>query len=388
MQATRVFKKNITAFNTGVRRIVNQGGTSSSKTFSILQLLLLIAQKRQGVIISVMSETLPHLKLGAIRDFEKILKAENLYEEGKINRTDRVYTFGKSIVEFFSADTPGKVTGSRRNILFVNEANNIPYSIVEEAEIRTENNIFYDYNPTADFWITKEIFTLPSSEFTLIKSNYKDNNNLPASVAREIELKATRDENFNRVHILNEFGITEGLIFGAGFTLVDDLPETPRALLGLDFGFTNDPTALIDVRINDGKLWLDELLYQTQLTNEAIARFIIGAGLAGRRIIADAAEAKSITTLQLAGLKVEAATKGQGSVNAGIDKIKAFPLMVTKRSVNLIKELRTYRWKTDRSGATLNVPVDLNNHALDATRYALEDLFAGQIAPAKITWRR
>jgi len=274
LKTTLVFEKNITAFNRKVRRIVNQGGTSSSKSYSILQLLLLIALKRtRPTTIHICSETLPHLKLGVIRDFETILKNDGLFNEKNINKTDLKYFFGQNYIQFFSADAPGKVTGPRRDILYLNECSAIPYNIVSEMEMRTAECIFYDFNPVADFWISEKVLNLPSNEFELIKSNYKDNHLLPNSIISDIELKASRDPNFKKVHVDCEFGSYEGLIFEA-FNLVDEIPATDRCYRGLDFGFTNDPTAIIDVYFQNGELWLDELIYRTGMTNQDIINFL------------------------------------------------------------------------------------------------------------------
>jgi len=369
MRCTKVFTNNIKAFNAGFRRIVNHGGTSSSKNFSILQLLLLIAQKKQGILISVMSETMPHLRMGAIRDFENILKGDDIYDERNINKSEHQYFFGKSIIEFFSADSPGKVTGPRRNILYVNEAINMNYQLVEQAEMRTDGTIFYDYNPDHQFWITDKVFSLPDNERIIIKSNYRDNKYLSDTIRHEIEMKAKRDLNFRRVHIDLEFGISEGTIFPS-FTLVDSIPEVERTL-GMDFGFTNDPTTLIDVRFQDGKLWLDELLYRTDMTNRNIIEFLKSLTIGKTEIIADSAEPKSIREIQLSGFNIKGAEKGKDSIRIGIDLVKQYPIMVTKRSVNLIKELRNYKWKVEKSGETTNEPIDFYNHLLDPLRYVV-----------------
>jgi phage terminase large subunit len=371
MITTGVFAKNIRAFNAGYRRIGNKGGTNSTKTYSILQLLLLIAEKRKenGVLISVMSETLPHLKLGAIRDFNKILKEEGMYDEKNINQTDKVYHFGNSIIEFFSADL-AKATGPKRDILFVNECNNIPYSIVGEAEQRTNETIFYDFNPTSQFWFEDKVLCFPEKEVTLIKSNYLDGINvIPASIAREIQLRAERDPNYKRIHVDVEYGVYEGLIF-PDFNLVDEMPEAKSAY-GMDFGFTNDPSTLIDVRLHNGELWADEKLYRTAMTNGDIINFLKDEAIGRGLIIADNAEPKSIHEIKLAGFNIEACDKGKDSVIHGIDKIKSYKLNVTKRSVNLIKELRNYRWKIDKSGISLNVPIDFFNHLIDPLRYVV-----------------
>lgn len=381
MKCTRVFSKNLKAFNSGVRRIVNAGGTSSSKTYSILQLLFLIANKRQkdnGCLISIMSETMPHLKMGAIRDFEQILKAENMYNEANINFSDHQYYFGKSIVEFFSADTPGKVTGPRRDILYVNECNNIPYKLVEQAELRTRQQIIYDYNPTAPFWIIDKVMNMPSEEYQLISSNYLDNSELPESVRHEIALKAQMDPNFKRVHIDVEWGFLEGLIF-SNWTQVDKMPDTDKQAYGMDFGFTNDPSTLIDVRVQDGEIWVDELMYKTSMLNTDIIREMKGIGVTREKIIADSSEPKSIREIELAGFNIRGAVKGTDSVRNGIDLLKSYKINVTKRSVNLIKELRNYKWRQDKSGALLQEPIDAFNHCIDPLRYVCEELLRRKV---------
>lgn len=369
MKTTIVFKKNLAAYTSGVRRIVNKGGTSSTKTFSILQLLIEIARRKENYAISVVSESLPHLKKGTIKDFEKILRADGIWNEEHYNRSDQRYYFGSSYIEFFSADQPGKATGLRRDILYLNEVNNMAYQVVEQLEIRTADCIFYDFNPVADFWITDKIFTLPAKEFVLIKSNYLDGLSvLPANVVKDIELKASLDANFKKVHIDVEFGESEGLIL-TDWSLCDTMPLTDRHAHGLDFGFSNDPTTLMQVKLQDGQLWINELLYETGLTNPEIARFVKDEMLQNEEIIADSSEPKSIEELRRMGLKVKGAEKAPGSVNAGIDWMKRYHINITKRSVNTIREFRNYKWKVDMNGEIQNTPVDLWNHCIDPVRY-------------------
>lgn len=373
---SRVFELNHEAYNRGVRRIVNKGGTSSSKTYSVLQLLLFIARQRShdGVHISVVSETLPHLKLGAIRDWNAILKSIGYREGWEYTQANYSYKIGKSVVEFFSADIE-KATGPRRDILFLNECNNITYNIVSELEQRTKETIFYDFNPVEQFWIEDKVLSLPDSEYTLIKSNYLDNDHLSQAIRHEIELKASRDPNFKRIHIDVEYGVYEGLIF-PNWTVVDEMPATDRQRYAMDFGFTNDPTTLIDVRLQDGQWWADELLYRTDMTNQDIIRELKSLQIGNKPVIADSSEPKSIYEIRLGGFAIRPAVKGPDSIRNGIDKIKSLPMNVTKRSLNLIKELRNYRYKQDKSGTTLNEPVDNFNHLIDPWRYAASDLQA------------
>jgi len=381
---TVVYYKNADAFNSGVRRIVNKGGTSSSKTFSLLELLLTIAMRRveTGVLISIVSETLPHLRKGAIRDYDNILKAEGLTHAFNKNLTSHSYTIGKSVVEFFSADTAGKATGPRRDILLLNECNNIPYKVVSELEQRTSEAIFYDYNPVIPFWIDDHVLTLPSNEFTLITSNYKDNHHLPPSIAHEIELRASRDPNYKRIHIDCEYGIYEGLIFPE-VILIDEMPQDATPGYGLDFGFINDPTALVDVRIAGENLYLDQMVYQTGLTAPDIIALLKSFNLGRREIIADSADPRMIEEIRRGGFNIFPAVKGAGSVVHGLDSMKRYKIHLTKRSIDGIKEFRNYQWKIDSSGKKLNEPVDYWNHLIDAARYRVAKITA-KPTPAKI----
>jgi phage terminase large subunit len=378
MDTTKVFSMNIEAYLKKVRFIVNQGGTSSGKTYAILQLLRLIAEaeskSQKGLLISVVSESLPHLKKGAMRDFHNILLADGSYDERRHNKSTRTYLFGNSAIEFFSADNGSKVRGLRRDILFLNECNNVTKEAFDQLSIRTKRTIFLDYNPVGDFYVSEEILNKPEVSFELIKSNYTHNHLLDESIVKEIERRRLTDPNWWRVYGEGEFGVSEGVIFPI-FNIVDEMPDTPKRKLGLDFGFSNDPTALIDVRYSDGELWLDELLYRTQMTNYDIAQFIKSEPDCLRvDTVADSAEPKSIAELQLAGLHVTGADKSGDSIRNGIDMMLQVKINVTRRSVNLIKELRNYRWKVDRNGKSQNVPIDIWNHGIDAARYAATQL--------------
>lgn len=354
------------------------GGTSSSKTFSILQLLLLIARKHNGLSISVVSETLPHLKQGAMKDFETIIKTEGLYQQRQHNKTDNKYFIRDSYIHFFSADEPGKVTGPRRDVLYLNECNNIPFAAVEPMEIRTNDTIFYDFNPVQDFWITEKVLMLPENEFLLIKSNYLDNDELHPNIKRDIELKASRNPNFKKIHVDVEFGISEGLIFN-NWKLCDSMPETNKQIHGMDFGFSNDPTTWIDIRLQGGELWIDQLLYRTAMTNSDIIKFGKSENLTGKRTVADSAEPKSVEEIGRAGFNIVGAAKGKDSVNHGINLIKQYPVNITKRSLETIKEFRNYKWKQDKLGNFINEPITMFDHSIDAIRYACEELLNDKI---------
>lgn len=371
MKTTAVFAKNIRCYNAGARLIANKGGARSSKTFSILQLLLLIALKSpKALLISVVSESFPHLKKGCLRDFCMILELEGMREgvDYTYNRTDSIFKIGKCSIEFFSADSPGKVHGPQRDILFINEANHISYEIYRQLAIRTAQTIFIDWNPAAEFWFEEEKLNLKPDTETL-HSTYKDNGFLSPMQVREIESNK-HNENWWRVYGLGLTGVYEGLIY-SNWAQVNDVPAVVKsAWCGLDFGFTNDPTSLIYIALQNGELWLDELIYEPGLTNPAIANRAKDTVAKGLQIVADSAEPKSIAELKTFGLMVEDAKKGPDSILHGIEILQRYKWNVTSRSLNLIKELRNYQWKTDKqTGKQLNIPIDGFNHALDAVRY-------------------
>ena len=356
-------------------RIV-QGGSSASKTYSILILLIDLAQRdERPTLTSIVSETFPHLKRGPMRDFLEILGELNLFKPKSWNKTDYVYTFETgSKIEFFSADQPGKVRGPRRNRLFINEANNVPFETFEQLEIRTNEFIFIDYNPVAEFWVNEEIFG-KRDDYDHIVLTYKDNEALDESIVKALEARKDRP-NFWKVYGLGEFGELEGKIY-RGWQIIDEIPHEARLeRRGLDFGYSIDPTALVDVYYFNGGYILDEQLYQTGMSNKKIADFILDLEHPETLVIADSAEPKSIDEIYSYGVNIRAADKGRDSVRQGIQFMQDLPISVTKRSINLIKEYRNYTWATDRLGKiiTPNIPEDAFNHLLDASRYALSTL--------------
>jgi len=356
------------AFNEGNRYIVNEGGTRSGKTFATLMLLYNIAASRK-CLISVVSETFPHLRKGAIRDFQEILEKANVWNQDNWHKTESTYSIpGKGAIEFFSVDTPGKVHGPARDHLFINEAQNISYDIARHLFVRTTGNIFIDFNPTHEFWAHTEIKN--DSDAKWFHSTYLDNGFLTAAQIKEIE-KNKKNDAWWRVYGLGLIGQLEGLVFPE-IQLVDSMPNVERRL-GLDFGYTNDPTTLIDVRIHGEGIYLDELIYRTGLTNPEIVGLMKTHGIKPQydEIIADSAEPKSITEIYQSGFNVKSAAKGADSIRNGIDNIKKYNIFVTKRSVNLIKEFRNYVWVTDKDGKATNKPIDAFNHGIDAVRYSL-----------------
>ena len=348
------------------------GGTAASKTFSIVMWLVDHAQSRPNKLISVVSETLPHLKRGAMRDFLNIMENHGYFKDSAWNKSDFTYTFDSgSKIEFFSADQPAKVRGPRRDILFINEANNVPYETFVQLEIRTREVIWIDYNPVAEFWYYTEV--APNLEHDFLTLTYKDNEALEPAVVKSIEARQY-DKGWWRIYGEGQLGVAEGRIY-KDWQLIDDIPHEARLeRYGLDFGYTNDPTGCVAVYYYNGGYILDEVIYQKGLSNKQIAD-VLGT-LPKALIMADSAEPKSIDELRLYGLNVLGSQKGQGSVLQGIQYVQGQRISVTKRSTNLVKECRNYLWQTDRDGRIINEPSAIYNHALDAVRYAMESLRA------------
>lgn len=347
-----------------------QGGSSAGKTIAILLTLIDMAQVRKNIVISVVSETVPHLKRGAIRDFLLIMQQHGYFKDDSWNKTDFIYTYETgSKIEFFSADSPSKVRGPRRDILFINECNNISFDTYTQLAIRTNEVIFLDYNPVTEFWVHTDLIPHVDHDFLII--TYKDNEGLPQTVVQELESRQ-HNKNFWRVYGEGQLGEVEGRIY-TGWQIIDDIPfEARLERRGLDFGYSNDPTAIISQYYYNGGYILDEELYQKGMHNKPIADFILTLQNPQTLVIGDSSEPKSIDEIKSYGVNIIPVTKGKDSVKQGIQFVQDQKISVTKRSVNLIKEYRNYLWLTDREGKTINEPQDFNNHALDAVRYSFD----------------
>ena len=347
------------------------GGTSAGKTISILQILISKAQKdKQPTLTSVVSESFPHLKRGAMRDFKNIMQEHGYWKESAWNATDSIYTFETgSKIEFFSADQPSKVRGPRRDRLFINECNNVAYESFDQLAVRTRLEIWLDWNPTNEFWFYDLLNTRDDVE--MITVTYKDNEGLSETIVKDIEAHKS-NKNWWTVYGLGQLGEVEGRIY-KGWKIIDEIPHEARLEgYGLDFGYSNDPTAVVAVYYYNGGYVLDEVLYRKGMSNQQIASFMNNLDFGV--IVADSAEPKSIDELQMYGLSVVAAKKGSGSILQGIGYVQEQSISMTKRSVNLIKEYRNYLWQTDKDGKTINIPEGGFDHALDAVRYKLSSI--------------
>lgn len=351
--------------------VVNQGGTSSGKTYSILQVLFTKAIQAPNLVITVVGQDMPNLKKGALRDAENIVSDSEPLQKLVVqyNRTDRYFRFWNgSIIEFTAYEGSQDAKSGKRDYLFINEANGISYQVYQELEMRTKRQVFIDYNPNAEFWVHNEV--LGGKGVKLLISDHRHNPFCPQKIRDKVEALRFKDFELFKVYGRGLTGKIEGLIL-RNYVIVDEVPADAELVAhGLDFGFTNDPTGLLSVWKQNGELWLRERIYETALTNPDISRKVRGCGITDQQeIIADSAEPKSIKELQNEGLRVMPAEKGPDSVKNSIDVLKRWKLNVTRDSVNLRKELNNYKWKQTKDGKTLNEPVDFMNHLIDPLRY-------------------
>jgi phage terminase large subunit len=350
--------------------IVNQGGSSSGKTYSILQVLFTKAVQYYNV-ITVVGESIPNLKAGALRDALDIYNSSPILKSliSDYNRTDRIFQFvNGSIMEFKSYETPQGAKSGKRDYLFINEAQGISKEVFNELHIRTKKQTYIDYNPNAEFWVHEDIIGKPDSK--LFISDHRHNPFVPQKIRDKIEALRYKDMELFKVYARGLTGKIEGLVF-RNFDIVNEVPLGSELIgIGMDWGFTNDPTTVIKVFRYNSEIYIDELLYQTGLTNADIIVKLNNLGVTRfNSIIADSAEPKSIEDLNRAGFNVEGAKKGADSIINSIDTLKQFKINITRNSTNTIKEFRSYKWATDSSGKTINKPVDFNNHTIDAIRY-------------------
>lgn len=344
------------------------GGTSASKTISILVWCIDYAQSSNNEIISVVSESFPHLQGGAIRDFQNIMKSQGYWKDDRWHGTQHTYTFETgSTIEFTSVDTYGKAHGPRRDVLFVNEANNLPYSIVDQLITRTRKIVWLDWNPVEEFWFYSEMLG-KRDDIDFITLTYLDNEALDETTIKEIEAHKS-NKNWWQVYGLGQLGEIETRIY-KGWKIIDEIPHEARLeFYGVDYGYSNDPTAITAIYYYNGGYIFDEIAYQKGLSNKQIADIILAQPVAP--VVPDSAEPKSNDELASYGLTVIPASKGQGSVLHGIQFVQAQACSVTKRSVHIIKEYRNYVWITDKDGTIINKPEHAWSHSMDSIRYPM-----------------
>jgi len=356
---------------------VVRGGTSAGKTICILLILIDYAIKNKDKEISVVSESIPHLRRGCVKDFTSLLKSLNRYKENQFNRSTLKYTFTNgSYIEFFSSDQPDKLRGARRTDLYINECNNVPFDAYNQLAVRTSGTIWLDYNPSNLFWVDKEIIGQNDSDH--ITLTYKDNDVLDESIIKEIEKAKEKGKtstywaNWWRVYGLGEVGSLEGVCI-PDWKEIDNIPVEARLLgYGLDFGYSVDPTTIIALYKWNNAYIYDEVLYKKGMLNRDISRFLSQNNI-NENVIADSAEPKSIAELQGYGHSIYGVSKGRDSIVYGLNLMNQNELYVTSQSKNLKRELGGYIWAKDKEGNTLQKPTGLHPDCIDAARYILTD---------------
>ena len=349
--------------------IVEQGGTRSGKTFNILLYIIFeYCLKNNNKTITIARKTFPSVRATVMRDFIDILKQYGLYREEHHNKSSSEYKLNNNLVEFISVDQPQKIRGRKRDILFINEANELDFEDWQQLVFRTTEKIIIDYNPSDEYhWIYDKVLNRGDVDF--YKTTYLDNPFLDKSIIKEIERLKQTDEQYWQIYGLGEKGISKATIFN--YYEVPHIPhDADLVSYGADAGYTNDPSTLVSVYKKDHNLYIKEHLYRTMMTTKDLSDHFKRESVGRNTIYFDAAEPRLIDELRRMGHNIQPSLKGRDSVNAGIDLLKRFKIHLVSSDDNIIMEFRNYKWVTDKSGKLTNTPVDKNNHLIDAVRYA------------------
>jgi len=359
------------------RITVMQGGSRSGKTYNILIWFIVKLLQEHGKTLTVVRQSLPSIKGSVLRDFVDIMGKLGIYDENNHNKTEQIYTLNTNTIEFVSADQPQKIRGRARHYLFCNEANELTYEAWMQLIMRTESKIVIDYNPSdISSWIYDNVVPRDDSDFYI--TTFRDNPFLPQELVDELERMKDADPNYWQIYGLGERGLSQDLIY-THYKTTESWPEDGEVVYGLDFGF-NVPTAMIKVCFYEGSAYVREMLYETRLTTNDLCEKLKGLGIDRYdEIYCDAAEPKTIEELARNGFNAKSANK---DVTEGIRAVKGTPLFIHQDSLNLLKELKSYRWKTDKNGNKLDAPVKFSDHASDAMRYAIYS----KLTIPSITW--
>jgi phage terminase large subunit len=348
--------------------IIEQGGARSGKTYNILLWIVTVyCNQNSGKVITICRKTFPAIRSTVMRDFIEILRNNNIYDPENHNRSSSEYWLYDNLVEFISLDQAQKVRGRKRDLLFINEANELSYEDWQQLIFRTTGRIIIDYNPADEYhWIYEKVIPREDAEFH--RTTFMDNPFLEQSIIDEIKRLKDLDPNYWRVYGLGLQGSNEDNVF-SNFEMVDNIPESAKLVsYGLDFGYSIDPTAVVGVYKNEDSLYLKEIMYEKGLTNQDVAEKLKPI-IERNELICDSAEPKSIEELYRMGINSKPATKGRDSIQNGIDILKRHKIYIENSSLNLIKEFKNYKWQVDKNGKKLNIPVDKFNHLIDSVRY-------------------
>ena len=366
LKTNKVFRHLV---NSKKKIVVEQGGTRSGKTYNILMWIIFnYCTNNRKKIITICRKTFPALRATVMRDFLEILRTNQLYNEQYHNKSSSEYYLFGNLVEFTSLDQSQKIRGRKRDLLFINEANELLWEDWQQLIFRTQEKIVLDFNPSDEYhWIYDKV--IPRDDCSFFKTTYRDNPFLEDSIKKEIERLRDTDEQYWQIYGLGERSSSRSTIFK--YIEVDQIPEDSNLIAyGMDFGYSNDPSTLVSVYTKDYSLYIKEHLYRTQMTTIDIHKFLLNERLDSKPIYADSAEPRLIEELRRMGHNIYPSLKGKDSVNAGIDLLKRYKIHILSSSTNAIQEFRNYKWQEDRSGKLTNAPVDSNNHLIDPCRYA------------------
>ena len=349
--------------------VVEQGGTRSGKTYNILLFIIFhYCTNNTGKTITICRKTFPSLRATVLRDFLQILTHHQIYREELHNKSSSEYYLFGNLVEFTSLDQSQKIRGRKRDLLFINEANELYWEDWQQLIFRTQERIILDFNPSDEYhWIYDNVITREDCEFH--KTTYLDNPFLEDVIKQEIERLKETDDQYWQIYGLGEKATSISTIFK--YIETKQIPEDSKLIAyGMDFGYSNDPTTLVSVYTLNHNLYIKEHLYRTKMTTQDIHMFLKEQNLLSNPIYADSAEPRLIAELRRMGHNIFPSLKGKDSVNAGIDLLRRYKIHITSDSNNAIQEFRNYKWKEDRSGKLINVPEDKHNHIIDPCRYA------------------
>lgn len=366
IQTNKVFK-HLSASNKKI--IVEQGGTRSGKTYNILLWIILhYTPRNKNKTITICRKAFPSLRASVMRDFLDILRKLNIYQEDNHNKSNSEYKLYGNLVEFISLDMPQKVRGRKRNLLFINEANELNWEDWQQLIFRTDERIIIDYNPSDEYhWIYDKV--IPREDCDFYRTTYLDNPFLENSIKQEIERLKETDEQYWQIYGLGLKGISKATIFN--YNECNQIPEDAKFIAyGADAGYSNDPSTLVSVYTKDYNLYIKEHLYRTQMTTKDLHNTFKEVGVARNQMYMDSSEPRLIEELRRMGWNIRPSLKGRDSINAGIDLLKRYKINIISSSDNAIQEFRNYKWKEDKTGKLTNTPEDKNNHIIDAVRYA------------------
>jgi len=369
IQTTIIYSKIDNAIKEGYTTVSLQGSSRSSKTYNALIWLIVYCLTYSNTRLSIVRATLPSLKGSAFIDFKEILMSMCLFDEKKLNKTELTYHFDNgSWVEFFSTDSEQKLRGRKRDILFINEANELGFIEFQQLKMRTAKLTILDYNPSFsdEHWLCDLNKDERTNHFI---STYKDNPFLEQAVIDELESLKHKNESLWTIYGLGQQALIEGLIF-TNIEIIEAMPFAKNKYIGMDFGFSNDPTAIVELIITTDTIYVNELCYRTEMMGKDIIH-LINQKCPDRRIISESADPRLIREIHNAGINIIPVEKFQGSIEAGITKMLEYKICVTKYSYNVIKELKNYTWQQDKDGKYINKPIDMYNHCIDAMRYVV-----------------